>query len=147
MTFSCFHRRVFLSIMILGLSAAAGPVIAQEPPVKPKTQRTEAPLKLKKIESDLSAADTKRLELEAEIASLNKERKSLAQELVDVAARIQSHEAHLTATENRLQKLGLEDRILRDRLGQRRKILSGLLASLQKLEQHPPPALVVVSTW
>ncbi|PLX35451.1 MAG: hypothetical protein C0605_10060 [Hyphomicrobiales bacterium] len=135
------HRRAFLPALLLGLAAlcAAAPAPAADT-AKPQT---DAPLKLKKIESDLNAADEKRAALEAEIETLNKERKSLAQTLVDVAARIQSHEAHLTATENRLEKLGLEDRILRDRLGQRRAVLSSLLSSLQKLEQHPPPALVV----
>lgn len=147
MTFEHFHFRscvlLLAGLCLLALQPAAAQDSALKDKPKAQSEAETAPLKLKKIESDLTAADTRRAELEAEIAALNKERKSLAQALVDVAARIQSHEAQMTATEKRLERLGLEDRILRDRLSQRRKVLSGLLSALQKLEQHPPPALVV----
>jgi septal ring factor EnvC (AmiA/AmiB activator) len=103
----------------------------------------QAPLELRKIEDKLGKASARRKELEKEIEALRAEKKSLVQALVEVAARIQGHEAQMSAAEKRLAKLELENKILIVKLQKRRETLADMLAALQKLEQHPPPAIIV----
>ncbi len=103
----------------------------------------KAPLELRKIEDKIGAAASRSKELEIEIEALLAEKKTLVQALVEVAARIQGHESHMSATEKRLARLELENRILAVRLQARRETLANMLIALQKLEQHPPPAIIV----
>ncbi len=104
---------------------------------------SQAPVELRKIEDKLGAAAARRKELAMAIEALRAEKKSLVQALVEVAARIQGHEARMSAAEKRLVKLEAENKVLVIRLARRRETLANMLAALQKLEQHPPPAIIV----
>ncbi len=103
----------------------------------------KAPLELRKIEDKIGTAASRSKELEVEIEALLAEKKTLVQALVEVAARIQGHESQMSAAEKRLARLELENRILAVRLQARRETLANMLIALQKLEQHPPPAIIV----
>jgi len=126
-------------IWLVGFLLVSAAPAAETP--APKNGR--APLELRKIEDKLGAASARRKKLEIEIKALQAEKKSLVQALVEVAARIQGHEARMSAAEKRLGKLELENQILVIRLQRRRRTLANMLVALQKLEQHPPPAIIV----
>ena len=131
-------KRSALAVMAAGLAMAffgQGTVLAKD---KPATAA-----RLRSVERELSKTEARKKALLADIEKLRADQKSLAGALVDVAARIQAHEAHMTAAEKRLVRLGLEERILKEKLTLRRASLADMLAALQKLEQHPPPALIV----
>jgi septal ring factor EnvC (AmiA/AmiB activator) len=79
----------------------------------------------------------------AEVAEAQREQDEVSARLVAISASLQELEAAITASEAELQRL-IEERVLiLASLGEKQDILSELLAGLQRLEQNPPPALVV----
>ncbi len=98
---------------------------------------------LKGLEDKLKATRAREKSLNAEITSLERETRVLSERLISMAARVQAREAKITSGEERLTQLDLEERGLKDQLRRRRKTLADLLAGLQRLEQNPPPALIV----
>jgi septal ring factor EnvC (AmiA/AmiB activator) len=81
--------------------------------------------------------------LKASIATAIKEQELISDRLISIAKTIQSQETAITAAEERILKLRKEEIILRADLAEKQEVLSELLAGLQRLEQNPPPALVV----
>ncbi len=98
---------------------------------------------LKGLENQLKAAKEREKSLSAEIRALRKETKALSERLISMAARVQAREAKITGGEERLAQLDLEEKAAKDQLRRRRKTLAELLVGLQRLEQNPPPALIV----
>ena len=98
---------------------------------------------LKGLEDRLKATKAREKSLGAAISALERETSVLSERLISMAARVQAREAKITAGEERLAQLDLEERALKDQLRRRRKTLADLLAGLQRLEQNPPPALIV----
>ncbi|MGI9482851.1 MAG: murein hydrolase activator EnvC family protein [Hyphomicrobiales bacterium] len=126
-----------LKILIFSAAfAAGGPAGAQTSERLDETQ-------LRQIESEITAARERGTALESEIETLIKESNALSERLVLMAARVQAREARITAGEEKLEGLDLEERALKDKLRRQHKMLGHLLAGLQRLEQDPPPALVV----
>lgn len=81
--------------------------------------------------------------LKAEIEAMGEDGERLDQALIDTAAAIQDHERELTASEDRLARLGENESGIRESLDARREVLAALLAAMQRLGRDPPPALVV----
>lgn len=98
---------------------------------------------LKGLQDQLKAANARKQSLSAEIKALRKETVALSERLISMAARVQAREAKITEGEERLAQLDLEEKALKAQLKRRRKALAELLAGLQRLEQNPPPALIV----
>lgn len=98
---------------------------------------------LKGLEDRLKATKAREQSLGAAISALERETRVLSERLISMAARVQAREAKITSGEERLSQLDLEERALKDQLRRRRKTLADLLAGLQRLEQNPPPALIV----
>ena len=84
---------------------------------------------IRKFESDLDAA--------------GEERRKLNQSLIDTASRIRAVEERIAATETRLMPLDDSERDLRASLEGRREAISEILAALQRIGRHPPPAVMV----
>ena len=68
---------------------------------------------------------------------------AISAKLIDIAKLVQSQETAIGKTENRILKLRKEEITIRAELAEKQDVLSELLAGLQRLEQNPPPALVV----
>ncbi|MEM7426381.1 MAG: peptidoglycan DD-metalloendopeptidase family protein [Pseudomonadota bacterium] len=98
---------------------------------------------LKGLQDQLSAANERKKSLSAKIKALHNETEALSGRLISMAARVQAREAKITEGEERLAQLDLEEKALKAQLKRRRKALAELLAGLQRLEQNPPPALIV----
>ncbi len=98
---------------------------------------------LKGLEDQLKAANERKKSLSAKIGALRNETEALSERLISMAARVQAREAKITEGEERLAQLDLEEKALKAQLKRRRKALAELLAGLQRLEQNPPPALIV----
>jgi len=128
---------------IVGLSTS---VMLTLPLIAGSASAEQAPLgtpQLRQIEKQIDAAKQRGQVIELTIEAVVKESNALSERLVSMAARIQAREAKVTAGEEKLAQLDLEERALHDQLKRRRKTLGHLLAGLQRLEQDPPPALVV----
>ena len=88
------------------------------------------------------AAETERL-LKLEIETIGDDRRRLNQALLDAATKLRSAEARVTATEARLKPLDNTERSIRVSLDSRRATMAEVLGALQRIGQHPPPALMV----
>lgn len=123
-------------ILITAAVCLCGTAMAQD---RVEEKRRE----LQAIETELGTAQEDRIEIEAEIEVLTKDRAALNTRLVETAALVQSREGEVTALESRLEDLGIRQQDLREALEERRGLLAHLLAALQRMGQNPPPALVV----
>ena len=81
--------------------------------------------------------------LAGEIAAAVQAQDAIAGKLAAIAQSIQSQEAAVARSETELAKLRQERAEILTTLGEKQDVLSELLAGLQRLEQNPPPALVV----
>lgn len=129
-----------------GLIAAllcAAPAFAQTPQPSPPSSPDGAiqNLNLRRTELDRTLEEQKKIR--AEIEQLAQERARLSEELVRTAAQIRQTEVRMTASEQRLADLEESERDLQNRLGSQRGLIAELLAALQRMGRHPPPALLV----
>jgi septal ring factor EnvC (AmiA/AmiB activator) len=81
--------------------------------------------------------------LRDEIDAIGVDRRKLNQALIDTAARLRDVEARIAEGEDRLKPLDDSERSLRKSLEDRRAVIAEILAALQRLGRHPPPALMV----
>ena len=80
--------------------------------------------------------------LKREIEQIGSDRRKLAQDLIDTAARLRAAEAAVEATQVRLKPLDDNERNIRASLDGRRTVIAEVLAALQRIGHRPPPALI-----
>lgn len=144
-------RAAFIAALALGLPVTlAVQGVAQERPVllaqNDKAVKIDA---LKQRDQDLKAArdaHSKSIETESaikrEIEQIGADRRKLNQDLIDTAGRIRGVEAQVAATETRLKSLDGNELGIRKSLEGRRAVIGEVLAALQRIGHHPPPALI-----
>jgi septal ring factor EnvC (AmiA/AmiB activator) len=95
----------------------------------------------------LQAERKKAIEAEAklreEIDAIAGDRRKLNQQLIETAARVRAVEQRIVATEARLKPLDDSERAIRKSLDGRRAVIAEVLAALQRMGRHPPPAVMV----
>jgi septal ring factor EnvC (AmiA/AmiB activator) len=101
------------------------------------------PKQLESVEQQLEGSKAAQDRIAAEVAAAQREQDEIASRLIEISSQIQDQEAAIAASEAELKRLAEEQVVLMADLGERREVLSELLAGLQRLEQNPPPALVV----
>jgi murein hydrolase activator len=122
---------LIIALAMLALPAQGGETRAQEQE------------QLELIERQIENARAAEARIAQEIAAAIDAQDRVAEQLSTIAQSIQSQEALVAASEAELQKLATERAGLLAELGEKQDSLSQLLAALQRLEQNPPPALVV----
>jgi septal ring factor EnvC (AmiA/AmiB activator) len=122
---------LIIALAVLALPAQGGAARAQEQE------------QLELIERQIENARAAEARIAQEIAAAIDAQDRVAEQLSTIAQSIQSQEALVAASEAELQKLAAERAGLLAELGEKQDALSQLLAALQRLEQNPPPALVV----
>ena len=95
------------------------------------------------IQQQIESGKAAEARIAQDIAAAIEEQDSVAERLGAIAAEIQSQEALVSGSEAEMKKLAAERAQLLAELGEKEDTLSALLAGLQRLEQNPPPALVV----
>jgi murein hydrolase activator len=134
-------RRIMFWIVAAAALAAGfavpGPARAQDN--TPEARRQE----LETRRGELGSARAKAEQLSSEIAEISKERARLAEELVTTAAEISSTEELVAASEQRLRDLSASERDVQVKLAESRAVVAELLAALQRMGRHPPPAIIV----
>ena len=98
---------------------------------------------LETIEQQIGSARAREERIAAEIAAAIREQDGVAEKLAAISQSIQAQEATIAASEDELARLATGRAVLLTDLGEKQDVLSELLAGLQRLEQNPPPALVV----
>jgi septal ring factor EnvC (AmiA/AmiB activator) len=100
-------------------------------------------LELTAIRTDQARAAENEARLKRDIASIGDDRRKLNQQLIDTTGRIRTLEAAVAKTEERLRPLDDREHTLRESLEARRGVIIDVLAALQRIGRHPPPALFV----
>lgn len=124
---------------LLAAALAAGLSLA------PAAARSEAdPAQdLAALEARLAAAKEAQAELVRRMVEAIRAQEDASAKLVELAGKARNQEAALAKTEGRLDKLKQDNARAELALAKKRESLSKLLAGLQRLEENPPPALVV----
>ena len=98
---------------------------------------------LETARADQKRAADMRTRLRQEIDAIGEDRRKLNQALIDTAARVRTVEGRIAETEARLRPLDERDRDIRGSLEGRRAVIAEVLAALQRIGRHPPPAIMV----
>lgn len=122
------------SFLVLALGLSLSPVWAEGETV---------PTDLSAVEQALQQSATRQQELKAEAVNALREEIELSDRLVIQAKAVQEKEQALTDARVRLAFLKESKAELALQLASQQDMLSEVLAGLQRLEQNPPPALVV----
>lgn len=134
---------IFAAIWLAACSELALITHAQQTEPAPTPDVGRAQDNLNAAETDLQSSAERQAKLQNEVANALKAQEQLSTELVDAAAAIASLQEALIATEARISDLDAEALTIKADLASKQDMLSELLAGLQRLEQNPPPALVV----
>jgi septal ring factor EnvC (AmiA/AmiB activator) len=131
------------SALVAALAFGCAQANAQEKPADAKLNT------LKQRDQELQAArDAQKKSIETEVAlkheidQIGADRKKLNQDLIDTAARLRSLEVQIPATEARLKPLDADEATIRKSLDGRQAVIGEVLAALQRMGRHPPPALI-----
>ncbi len=100
---------------------------------------------LQAVEGDIAVSQDRLAELRKEVSSLDKDRATLSQSLIDTNQRVQALETAIDKTEIRLTALTRNEEALHASLTSQRAVLIEVLAALQRIGHHPPPAILVRS--
>lgn len=100
---------------------------------------------LEAVERALTRSDRRQQDLTGEVRSLDEQAAAISQQLIETAALIQSREAIIARSEEKIAALGREESAVRLNFAQRNDQLADLLSGLVLLERNPPPALAVTA--
>jgi septal ring factor EnvC (AmiA/AmiB activator) len=98
---------------------------------------------LSTVEQQLQSSKAAQEIIAADIDAAIRGQEEISAKLVAVSQKIQAAESSISGSEDQLLKLNQEQVTILAKLGEKQDVLSELLAGLQRLEQNPPPALVV----
>lgn len=137
-------RRSAITALIAVVTTAG---VAQEavppPPDEAIRERAQREEKLQTLERELAAGGESRSRLADEIAAIRADTARLGAALVDVGTRAHATEERIRAGETRLAELARGEAAIRRSLDGRRDLVADILAALQRIGRHPPPALMV----
>ena len=98
--------------------------------------------KLDQSRQQLEETHKREKALQGDVAMLAAEREKLNARLMETAGLIQKSEAQMTAMEQRLGELDVQEKLIRGSLEQRRGSIAKLLSALQRMGRNPPPVMV-----
>jgi septal ring factor EnvC (AmiA/AmiB activator) len=151
----CHLVVAMLALLPLGLMAASAQTPLPQPRTPPATEdeRPAAAVSLdslKQRDNELAAlrAEQRRtLEKEAklkrEIELIGDDRRKFNQQIIETASRVAIVDERIAKTQERLQPLDDSEQALRISLQQRHNIIAEVLAALQRIGRHAPPALMI----
>ena len=113
------------------------------PSALPLLAETAEPGELEKLQKEIGTSLERQKELQAQAEAARTEAEAIRAKLIETAARVQTHEADVSASEDRLQGLKGAEAVLTAQLERRKDDMAELLAALTRLDRHPPPALAV----
>lgn len=132
-------RPVF--VVAAGLIAATLQPAAAAPPST--DQRDARIAELETVTRDIELTAERQEELKREIETLEKDDETLNSTLIGIGKRVQGLEGAIDETEQRMRALSDNVASIRASLAERRGLLAEVLAALQRMGHHPPPAIIV----
>jgi septal ring factor EnvC (AmiA/AmiB activator) len=127
--------------------APAQPAPAQPAPAQPAAAQPAAEVikqreqELDSLRAEQQQATEAERKLAAENEMLSEERRKLTASLIEGATRIRADEERVTAAETRMHELEGNEAAIRKSLTGRRALIAEVLAALQRIGHHPPPAV------
>jgi murein hydrolase activator len=106
-------------------------------------QTADPAAELGQVEQSIKDSSDKRSALATDIEAATKAQVEISDKLIELAKTLESQQTAVQTADEKLKKLGAESIVIRSTLAEKQDQLSELLAGLQRLEQNPPPALVV----
>jgi septal ring factor EnvC (AmiA/AmiB activator) len=98
---------------------------------------------LEAVRAEQKKAAESQAKLKEEIDAIGEDRRKLNQALIEGAARLRDTEDRIVETEARLKPLDDSEQSLRRSLEGRRTTIAEVLAALQRIGRHPPPAIMI----
>ena len=95
------------------------------------------------IRAEQRAVLNNEAKLKREVEAIGDDRRKLTSEMIEAAGRIRAVEQQIAASEGRLAPIDEREQVLRKSLDERRAELAEILAALQRIGRHPPPAIMV----
>lgn len=126
------HLAVSTALLALVLSGATG-----------RAQDSPDPQQLETLKQQIENGKANEARIAGEVADAVRAQDEVAGKLAAIAQSVQSQEGVVAKSEAELAKLRQDRAEILAALGEKQDVLSELLAGLQRLEQNPPPALVV----
>jgi len=111
--------------------------------VAPEAAKGARREELEKVQAEQKRAADLAARLKAELDSIGEDRRKLSALLIGSAASIRALEESIGAAETRLAALGNNENTVRRSLASRKAVIGEVLAALQRVGRHPPPALLV----
>jgi septal ring factor EnvC (AmiA/AmiB activator) len=113
------------------------------PPAASDQQRADKEMEFRGVEDTLRQSEEQRRAIETEIDSVRADRARLSAALIETTAKVQDAERGADAAADRLSSLNATADELSRSLERRRGIIADVLAALQRMGSHPPPAILV----
>lgn len=141
----CLAPGLRLCVLAISLVVASGALAqTQSTPTGDRLDKLEQrDQELKAIREQQKKAADAEAALKREIETIGADRRKLNQDLVDTATRVRDLERKITAIETRLKPLDADEARVRQSLDARRATIAEVLAIMQRMGLHPPPALMV----
>lgn len=108
-----------------------------------RAETTPGEVQLDTVEKQIESSKAVQDRLAANIAAALADQEAVASRLVAISSRLQAQEAAIASGEQELLQLNRDEVVILSDLAAKQDVLAELLAGLQRLEQNPPPALVV----
>lgn len=142
-------RALALGCALLAGGAALAQTQAPAPSATLPSDKTQVLDQLKVHDKELEATRDRQKQsndaeaaIKRDIEQIGADRRKLAQDLIDTAARARAAEAKIEATQQRLEPLDAKEAAIRKSIEGRRAVIGEVLAALQRIGRRPPPALI-----
>lgn len=130
-----------LAVSFLAAAAHLPVAFAQEAELSMHKSRVES--ELSAIREKIALSQSRKSELDQEIAALDQDRAAINQSLIETSRRSRQIEERIDRSAGRLEELRGQEDDIRGSLKGRRAVLVEIIAALQRLGLRPPPALLV----
>jgi murein hydrolase activator len=95
------------------------------------------------VTNDIALTQNRLAELRSEIESLDQDRATLNETLIETSKRAKALEGEIDKTEARIEALTRNEDAIHASLVKQRDVLAEVLAALQRIGRRPPPAILV----
>ncbi|MAW88893.1 MAG: hypothetical protein CMJ42_20440 [Phyllobacteriaceae bacterium] len=137
---------LFAGVMVLGLATVC-PALAQDAtlpdPAQIEARQDETRAAYERIAAEMAASQDRTAGLAAEVEALNRDATAITAALIESARTEKALADDIEAIAGRIGDLDIQKESVRRSLKGRRGILAEVLAALQRMGLHPPPAILV----
>lgn len=138
----CIAASVFLGVFLIAPHDVSAQSAMPSRTAISAADRVAREIELKEIDRQLREGAEARRKFEAELSRIRADRAQLIQKTIDLAASVNTLEARISATEERLSILMTEEEAIAKNLDSQHAVIVNLLSGLQRMGQMPPPIVL-----